>query len=130
MSWACDARSPVRATDPLLEPVMRVGLGVERRDLAIPFAFVERASLRQHAVSLQAEPCHTGLTRSRLQSPKHFAGYPEPSRDRSGPHALNLAGTPVIYLQRSASHRIAVEPRSDEEPRWRRHLLHRRGVAP
>src|SRR5690348_12895357 len=109
---------------------MRVGLVVERRDLAIAGAAIERLRLDEAAVGLEPErlePECPGLGFERREQARADA---EAARLGSDPHALHFADAPLLGLERAAADRLAAEARDDERAHGRRQLVRVSGDAP
>ena len=76
-------RVPVTALQALLEPVVRVGLVVERLDLDVPGRAVEADRLAQRPVGLEAHDADAAVARPLARARSGCAGRPrgrEPSR--------------------------------------------------
>src|SRR5215212_1433283 len=76
---------------PLLEPVMGVGLCVERSYLIVALCPVEGLSLGERTVGLQAQFRQASLMSLRLQQSQNAACDPQPPHVRCCPHPLDLA---------------------------------------
>src|SRR6185312_4805436 len=87
--------SRARWSEPFLEPVMRVGLVVERRHLAIAGAAIERLRLDEAAVGLEPEHLDPELARLGFERREQARADAEPARLGSDPHALHFADAPL-----------------------------------
>src|SRR6266702_28273 len=117
----------------LLEPVVRVGLVVEGRYLAVAGRPVQRDRLGQCLVGLQPQhpdPVRRSPGLELGQQPAAEAEAADRGRD---PHPLdpgNLGGRAGVELQRAAADRLPAQRRDQEQSRGRGHLVGGRRDAP
>src|SRR2546430_14595829 len=83
-SFRGDCGSLAAAPEPLLEPVMGVGIVVERGHLAEAGPAVQRDSLTELLVRLQAQRRQSQLTRLDLERIQHAAPDPQPTPRAGG----------------------------------------------
>ena len=109
----------VRGSVTLFEPVIRVGIVVECRDLPVPISPIERLCLVEAPVGFEAQQPHpeTGglFLESEEQTPAHASAAHLPGH----PHSLDRADTGLGRLDRAAAHRSAIEAGHQEGAAWR-----------
>src|SRR4051812_35123307 len=103
-----DAAARLRL-EPLLEPVVRVGLVVEGRDFPVATPPVEGLGLVQRLVGLEAERREAELAGLVFERLENAARDAEPAGRIGRPHALDLADAAAFDLERAAADRLAVE---------------------
>src|SRR6266700_874854 len=114
----------------LLEPVVRVGLAIERGRLAVACRPVQADRLGQGAVGLQPQHADAVRDGAGLQLGQQPAAQAQAADFRGDPHPLDLGGRAGVELQCAAAGRLAVQGRDQEQARGRGHLVVGGGDAP
>src|SRR4051794_35710937 len=104
-----------RRLNPLLEPVVRVGLVVERRDLLIAGRAVKRDGLGQAAVGLEVHHAARPAGGAGFELGEQAPPEPEPPGVGRHPHALELGGRTGVELQGAAAHGLAEQAGHEHE---------------
>src|SRR4051812_40629151 len=76
--------------EPLLEPVVRVGLVVERRDLSVALSAIERDRFGERAVGLELHRSRAVLTCEILELAEQPSPEPDAAKLARDPHALQV----------------------------------------
>src|SRR5438067_5996096 len=118
-SFRGDCGSLAAAPEPLLEPVMGVGIVVERGHLAEAGAAVQRDSLTELLVRLQAERRQSELTRLDLERIQHAPPDPQPTHRVGDPHPFQRADTRANRLHDATGDGLSIQ-RSEKERTTRR----------
>src|SRR5437667_6375753 len=118
-SFRGDCGSLAPAPEPLLEPVMGVGIVVERGHLAEAGAAVQRDSLTELLVRLQAERRQSELTRLDLERIQDAPPDPQPTHRVGDPHPLQRADARADRLHDATGDGLSIQ-RSEKERSARR----------
>src|SRR6185295_10144678 len=102
-------------SEPLFEPVVGVGLVVERTDFSIATALVQRLGLDQRLVGFQPKKRNLAFPREIFETVKDALPYSETAAGRFDPHAFDLAVGRVAF-ESPTSDRVALQPCDHEEP--------------
>ena len=106
---------PSRAAQPLLEPVVGVGLVVERGYLGVSRGAVHRDGLDERPVGLEPDLAYAMVGGAALELGEQAPADAEPARRCGDPHALDLGGRAAVELQRAAADRLAAEARDEDQ---------------
>ena len=107
----------------LLEPVVGVGLVVERAHLAVAGRPVQADRLGQGAVGFQPQHGHPVRGGAGLQFGEQPPAEAEPAHGRGDPHPLDLRGRAGVELEPAAADRLRVQGGDQEQSGGRGHLV-------
>src|SRR4029077_19592697 len=117
------AREWAAGPDRLLEPVVGVGLIVERRDLAVASRPVQADRFVQGVVGFQLDGADAVGRGLGLQFGQQPASQSQPADLVGDPHALEMSRRVRVELEHPAPDRLGVQGSEQEQSRGRRHLL-------
>jgi hypothetical protein len=103
--------------------VVRVGLVVERRHLAVAGRPVQADRLAEALIGLQSQHAHAVSGGAGLQFGQETTPQADPADPRGDPHPLDLGGRAGVKLERAAADRLRVQRRDQEQARGRDHLV-------
>ena len=103
----------------LLEPMVGVGIGVERSHVAKAGAAVEVDGLFERSIRFEPNDSETEAARLGLQRLQHAPADAQPAHRVGDPHSLEGSHRGRHRLDRAARHRLPVHRRHEEGPsRW------------
>ena len=106
----------------LLEPVVGVGLVVERHDLAVARAAVEGDRLGEAGIGVQPNGVAAVRRGLGLELAEQPSPHAEPTGVRIDPEPLDLGGFARVEAQRPATDGLASRRRHEEQPERRSHV--------